>query len=244
MKTARVWWLIGGAALLGLAVAGVVLGVPGTSQTGEDVEALPPAKQTGLALTRPTPTPIPPLGPGCPTDPVVCDVGLRIASALASGDVNEIRNLTGTVSVSCSKSADVQRALSPACDGQAEGAVADGVAVFIKSASLVKPEAYGVRLAAVAQTYTAAARQPIMNLGCPEVGARGCDRYFAVAFAPPEGMDGALVFILERRPGGAAIVGMQIGTSELGAQQGGWSNTVHPGTAFPRRMWFIPWKAG
>lgn len=244
MKTARVGWLIAGAALLGLAVAGVALGVPGSPQTGEDVEALPPAKQTGLALTPPTPTPIPPQGPECPTETVVCDVGLRIASALATGDVNAIRNLTGTVSVSCSTSVDVQRALSPACDGRAEGALADGVALFIKSASLVKPDDYGLRLAAVAQTYAASARQPLMNLGCPEVGAQGCARYFAVAFAPPEGMDGALVFVVERRPGGPVIVGMQIGTSELGAQQGGWSNTVHPGTAFPRRMWFIPWKAG
>ena len=89
----------------------------------------------------------------------------------------------------------------------------------------------------------ASASEGLMNLGCRGAGATACGRYYAVAFPPPVGMDGALIFVVEARVDGPVIVGLQLGTTELGAQQGGWSNTGQPGTSFPQRMWFVPWRA-
>ena len=95
----------------------------------------------------------------------------------------------------------------------------------------------------IAAAYAAAAGATDASKHVGGAGATACGRYYAVAFPPPAGRDGALVFVVEVQADGPVIVGLQLGTTELGAQQGGWSNTSQPGTSFPQRMWFVPWRA-
>jgi len=227
------WAIIGLSAALfagGLAYAAVGHGDESTFS-----EPLPPVKQTANALSA-TPTPIQG-SVDCPSTDDICTVALALLSALGGRNPDPIVARLATLSVQCTTDVDIAPALQPQCAGGS--ANASGISITSKAKRLVSADE-ARQLIATRVVDLPSTTLHSVGIGCPQADAPDCSEYFAFAVGDID-REFSLTFVLRMVSGDWRIVGLRSGPFDYGALAGGWSNTLHPGTGLPTRMWFTTW---
>lgn len=228
-------------AMLATACSGDSSGPSATSATGEHA----PVRQTAEALYTPTPTPVPPVGPGCPVDNVVCLAARGIAAAAKSGRFDSVPELGGQgLDVVCPTSPDLALALLPVCEN-AGGQTRSGFAVTVKRGTLVTRDDFLAFLAVhLSPTIggTAMGLTPTA-VGCArenEQASLDCSTWVAAAFGPAEPEGVPVILLFRRTASGISVVGARYDPSAY-PNRGGWVTVLHVATDVPQRMWFVPW---
>ena len=214
-------------------------GAAATSATGEHA----PVRQTAEALHTPTPTPVPPVGPDCPVDNVVCLAAQGVAAAAKSGHLDSVPELVGQgLEVVCSPVAI--QTLLPVCEN-AEGQTRSGFATAVKRLAFITRDDFLSFLAVhlsptIGGTATSLTPTAVGCARANEQASLDCSTWAAAAFGPAEPEGVPVIVLFRRTASGITAVGAYYFPS-IYRNGGGWAGLPNDGANLPARLWFVPW---